>query len=58
MSIYTDKGYENRKDYIQTIADDYGVDLFQVVELATLLGPEEDFDGLISMIDELAMFGA
>ena len=41
MSIYTDKGYENRKDYIQTIADDYGVDLFQVVELATLLGPEE-----------------
>lgn len=54
MSVYTDEGYKNRKDYLKNLADDYGVPVDVVFTLAQLLGPDEDFDGLISGLEDYA----
>lgn len=50
--IYKEKGYATRKDYLESLADDYGVDEDAVFAVADLLGPSEDFDGLIIMIED------
>lgn len=50
--IYSEKGYATRKDYLESIADEYGVDKDIVFAFAELLGPSEDFDGLIVMIED------
>jgi hypothetical protein len=54
MSIYTDNGYESRRDYLTQLADDYGVDIDTVLMLAGMLGPNEDFDGLVTHIEDIA----
>jgi hypothetical protein len=54
MCIYEDNGYENRKDYLRSMADWYGVAPDQVDFLADILGPSEDFDGLISTLEDAA----
>ena len=54
MNIYIKKGYADRRDYLANLADDYGVDLNAVLVLADLLGPEEDFDGLVSELEDYA----
>lgn len=53
LSTYRTHGYNDREDYLSCIAEDYGLDLEQVVRpLANLLGPNEDFDGLISALED------
>ena len=54
MSIYTDNGYLNRRDYLDELAEDYGVPKDYVYQAAQLLGPEEDFDGLVTTIQDFA----
>ena len=54
MSIYTDEGYESRQDYLTSLADDMGVDLDTVFALAILLGSSEDFDGLITSLEDFS----
>lgn len=54
MSIYTDNGYDSRKDYLTTLAEEHDVPVRAVRELAYLLGPNEDFDGLVTMIEDNA----
>ena len=52
-NVYSENGYNDREDYLSYIAEDYGLDLEQVVRpLAELLGPSEDFDGLIDMLED------
>ena len=45
-NVYTENGYNDRKDYLDTLADMYG-DI--VYELAAVLGENEDFDGLVNV---------
>jgi hypothetical protein len=52
--IYQANGYEDREDYLACLAEDYGVDLDTVHVLADLLGPDEDFDGLVTQLEDLA----
>ena len=54
MSIYTEEGYKSRRDYLDTLADDYGLDRTTVYALAGVLGPSEDFDGLICALEDAA----
>lgn len=56
MSVYTENGYTNRTEYLRSLSEDYGVDMETVMALANLLGPEEDFDGLVCQLEE-AYFG-
>ena len=53
MSVYEENGYKTRKEYLKSLAKEYGLSYMQVATIASLLGPEEDFDGLISMLEDL-----
>ena len=50
-NIYLQNGYDNRDDYLQCLADDYGIPLDFVHSLADMLKGEE-FDGLISALED------
>lgn len=54
MSVYIDNGYKNRTDYLECLADDFSVDYNDVECIAMLLGPNEDFDGLVVMVEDIA----
>jgi hypothetical protein len=54
MSIYTEEGYKNRRDYLENLADEMGLDFIEVFSLAYTLGPSEDFDGLVTMCEDRA----
>ena len=54
MSIYTDEGYTGRRDYLQCLADDFGVPFSTVAAMAAMLGPSEDFDGLVTSLEDYA----
>jgi len=55
MSVYKRKGYANRDEYLEGLAEEYGVDVDIVYNLASVLGPYEDFDGLPMMLEDAAM---
>ena len=50
--IYREMGYESRQDYLENLAADYRVPEDVVFSLSDLLGESEDFDGLISAIED------
>lgn len=52
MDIYRQNGYENRMDYLESLSDEYNIDFDIVMSLANVLGENEDFDGLVSMIQD------
>lgn len=52
MNVYQENGYKNRRDYLECLAEDYGVEYDVVVMFADLNGASEDFDGLIVMLDD------
>ena len=55
MDIYRENGYDGREDYLSCLAEEYGLDLEdQVRPMAELLGPDEDFDGLVSMLEDIS----
>ena len=54
MSAYTANGYKDRHDYLTSLADETGVDMETVFTLASLLGPSEDFDGLVTTLEDMA----
>jgi len=54
MSIYTDNGFENRKDYLNNLADDFGIERDTVYSIASMLGSSEDFDGLVTALEDYA----
>jgi hypothetical protein len=56
MSIYTEHGYYNRADYLKDLAAETGVPLHVVETMADLLGPNEDFDGLVSALEDYELF--
>lgn len=51
--VYRQKGYKDRYDYIESLADEYGVSKMVVYSLADMLGPSEDFDGLINALEDI-----
>lgn len=50
MSRYETKDYSNRREYLDWLAERYGVDRADVVLLASILGTDQDFDGLPSTL--------
>ena len=43
---------KQRQEYLLSLAEDFGVDSEVVFTLADLLGPSEDYDGLITELEE------
>lgn len=53
-SVYVAHGYENRKDYLNNLADEFGVPRKVVYSMASILGSNEDFDGLVTELEDCA----
>jgi hypothetical protein len=49
MSIYTDNGFQNRAEYLDSLREEYGglVDI-----LSDILPESEDFDGLVVELED------
>lgn len=52
-NIYQENGYKNRVDYLQSVAEDYGTDMMIVSSMAEILGDDEDFDRLVSALEDI-----
>ena len=49
MSVYTDNGYANRKEYLNSLREEYG----ELVDILTSVLPaSEDFDGLVMELED------
>jgi len=53
-NVYQKNGFKDRTDYLRDLAEQYGVDSQTVFSLADMLGESEDFDGLVSELEDLA----
>ena len=51
-SIYQENGFTNRTEYLQNLSFEYEVPLDVVEMFADMLGNNEDFDGLVSVIQD------
>lgn len=51
-NIYAENGYKNRQDYLESLAEEYDIPLEIVLCLAEVLGPSEDFDGLVNALED------
>jgi hypothetical protein len=49
-SVYIEQGFTSRNDYLEGLAAEYGEAVWGIAEL---LGPCEDFDGLVSALESL-----
>ena len=54
MSEYTAQGYASRRDYLDSLAADLGVPVHIVYTFAAVLGQSEDFDGLVTALEDYA----
>ena len=52
-NIYQENGYADRDDYLTCLSEDYGVPIESVYNLAEMLGENEDFDGLVSALEDI-----
>lgn len=52
MTVYKENGYFNREDYLKSLAEDFDMEYEDVLMLATTLGENEDFDGLVSALED------
>ena len=55
-SIYQEYGFDNRKQYLKSLAADNGLEESDVFAIAGLLGPSEDFDGLVTELEDFSNF--
>ena len=56
-NIYQENGFDGREAYLDHLAAEYNVSLTDVVlPLAHLFGPEEDFDGLVTSLQDKDYF--
>ena len=54
-NIYQENGYADRDDYLTCLSEDYGVPIESVYSLAEMLGENEDFDGLVSALEDIEL---
>ena len=54
LERYQEDGAIDRFGYLESLADDHGVEFDVVLTLVDVLGPEEDFDGLVTSLEDFA----
>lgn len=52
IARYEEDGCFDRFGYLRDLARDHGVDLAALIQLADLLGADEDFDGLVTSVED------
>lgn len=53
IELYLEHGAESRTEYLAMLSDDYDIDLGTIHALADVLGPTEDFDGLVTSLEDI-----
>lgn len=51
--VYKNNGYASRSHYLECLSDTYNVPLDTVEALADLLGEVEDYDGLVTALQDI-----
>ena len=51
-NVYEINGYASRREYLYDLADSMDIERATVLALADLLGETEDFDGLVSTLED------
>jgi hypothetical protein len=54
MNIYKEHGYKDRNDYLLAMSEEYDVNIDAVTALAWVYWPEEDFDGLVTALEDMS----
>jgi hypothetical protein len=54
MTIYQENGFNNRTEYLRSLSEEYDLPFSTVAMLASALGPNEDFDGLVTTLEDEA----
>ncbi len=54
LDRYQEDGAIDRFGYLESLGADHGVEFDFVLTLVDVLGPEEDFDGLVTSLEDLA----
>lgn len=54
-NIYQENGYKDRREYLQSMSEEFDVPIEAVMCLAEILGEDEDFDGLVSSLEDYEM---
>lgn len=54
MDQYQAMGFKDRLTYLESLAREYDLPIRMVKQAAVLLGSDEDFDGLISHLEDIA----
>lgn len=54
LTIYQEQGFENRRDYLNHLSEELGIDKETVYQIAGILGKSEDFDGLVTTLEDHA----
>lgn len=52
-TIYEEHGFDNRTAYLKDLADIHGIDEQIVFSMADALGMNEDFDGLVTGLQDI-----
>jgi hypothetical protein len=53
-ALYNANGYKDREEYLQSLTKAYGIDMTTVRMVSDMLGPSEDFDGLVTELEDFA----
>jgi len=51
-NIYQENGFKDRKEYLHYLADQFGLPIDKVCAIADIFGAREDFDGLITGLED------
>jgi hypothetical protein len=51
-NVYEMNGYADRQEYLDDLADNMGLDRSIVSALADMLGETEEFDGLVTSLED------
>lgn len=54
LEVYRDHGCESRFEWLVQLAEEHGLSLREVVAAADQLPAEEDFDGLVTTLQDMA----
>ena len=49
-NVYQRNGFDDREDYLDSLREEYGAEL--VDALSSVLPPSEDFDGLVTELED------
>lgn len=54
MNEYQKQGHADREAYLASLAEQHGLTIDEVRLAASMLGPSEDFDGLVTTLEDMA----